>query len=300
VSTPILLLVVLCFQEITPLPDIPEKDSKADKIIFPMEPGEITPEQLPAPVPLPVNPKIVSELTPGKLYIIQSPSEVFFRQLPISVATISDVRSGLPPDVKNAPVVVSAVFAGGTGKPETKVFRAAYIYRVDPLTPGTTSLVSIPNGVNLDSEVITSTLVVSNTAPNPPPEPEPTPLPPEPEPTPTPPEPEPEPDGRVDHIHMAVVQDTRNISDATAKVLNCLFGWETYITSGNTYLTYDLTTGEKGGKTAKEDIAKAGVPYPAMTIRDKATNKLLAVQAFPSTCSSLKTMLNAFLKVQVP
>jgi len=307
--------LILCFaallcagQEDVPVPTppivVPETDSKVDKIIFPMEisggGGKVEPQPLPAPQPEP-SLKIVSAVELGKLYIIQSPSEVFFRQLPISVATITDVRAGLPADVKDSPVVVSAVFAGGNGQPETKVFRAAYIYRVDPLKAGETSLVSVPKGVNLDSEVITSALVVSNTAPNPPPEPEPEPLPipvpPEPEPVPPEPEPEPEPDGRVDHIHVSVVQDTRNISQSTAKTLNCLLGWEVFITSGNTYLTYYNTTGENGGTIAIEVITKAGVLYPALSVRDKATNRLMIVAPFPQTCADLKATLNACLKV---
>jgi len=299
----LILLVGTTFgQEDVPVPTPPivdpEIDSKIDKIIFPMEGGgDHHLQPLPAPVPVPINPKIVSAVEYGKLYIIQSPSEVFFRQLPIAVATISDVRAGLPADVRNSPVVVSAVFAGGNGQPETKVFRAAYIYRVDPLQAGSTSLVSIPKGVNLDSEVITSALVVSNTAPNPPPEPEPEPIPipvpPEPEP------PEPEPDGRVDHVHLSVVFDSRNISQPTAKVLNGLLGWEVFITSGNTYLTYDLTTNETGGKQAKESIKAASVPYPAITIRDKATGNLLDVSQLPLTTSDLKAHVNKFLKVAI-
>ena len=271
---------------------IPEIDSNIDRIIFPMEGGDKQVEPLPAPVPVPINPKIVSEVVWGKLYIIQSPSEVFFRQLPIAVATISDVRAGLPADVRNSPVIVSAVFAGGNGQPETKVFRAAYIYRVDPLKAGSTSLVSIPKGVNLDSEIITSALVVSNTAPNPPPEPEPTP-------TPTPLPPEPELDGRVDHVHLSVVFDSRNISQPTGKVINGLLGWEVFITSGNTYLTYDLTTTEIGGKQAKDDIKAKGCPYPAISIRDKATGNLLDVSQLPLTTSDLKAHVNKFLKVAI-
>ena len=246
-------------------------------IVFP-SPTQPTPTPLPQPVPI-----TTTTLNPDELYVVESQIELMLRKYGDGDIKVLETTG---------PKILPAKYVYGNGAFEVKEFTYPYLYIITANKPGTVAVDFIPSGLEKENEVkITRQILSIPGSPNPPPNPEPEPLPPNPTPEPD--------DNTVDHIHISMVQDTRNVSQGTATTLNGLYGWEKYITSGNTYLLYDVTTKETGGKQAITDIKAKAIPYPAMTIRDKTTNELLDVVPFPQTVNDLKVCLNSYLKVKI-
>jgi hypothetical protein len=128
------------------------------------------------------------------------PTEVTTEELvtEIEIGVWYAIRSTVPLIVLDSPkgsvtiitgaTVVDGVFAGGSGKSETRVFDdSQHTYLIQGLKPCTTELILIPEGVLDRQAIVRHVLTVSGDAPNPPPGPGPDPGPnPGPEPPPEP------------------------------------------------------------------------------------------------------------------
>lgn len=106
--------------------------------------------------------EVVDEIDIGVWYVIRSVQPLFVLDSPQgSVSIISGATSA------------DGIFAGGDGKPETRVFDdSQFTYLIQGLKPCKTELILIPSGV-MDRKAITRhTLTVSGVGPQPPPKPD--------------------------------------------------------------------------------------------------------------------------------
>lgn len=121
--------------------------------------------------------EIIDTIPPGVWYVIKSKTKLFVLDFPQgSVTIISGATSA------------DGIFAGGNGKPETRVFSTdEFTYLIQGMKPCKCELALIPAGVQEKAAILRQSLTVSGAGPNPPPQPEP-----DPEPEPDVPDPEPE------------------------------------------------------------------------------------------------------------
>lgn len=126
----------------------------------------------------------------------------------------------------------------------------------------------------------TSVRISCNHAPQPPPGPHPV------DPTPPPPAP------AAKHLSLAVIHDVKQITPATAIVLNATSVWNEFTAAGSDWMFYDLTTKEPRGIKA---IADAGaVTVPVLVIYDQATRSKLAAQPLPTSVEELRKVVSQY------
>jgi hypothetical protein len=252
------VLITACYgdEKTVPLPlDVP-------KIILPTKPFSI-----PSP---PNGPVVISELSKGQLYIIQGNAEIYFRQIPLSLVSITNLREGLPEDLKTSPIIVNGIFVDGDGNPETRIFRGKFLYSVSARETGSTYLMMVPDGAK-DADILTQPLTVTGTGPKPPP-----------------PKPDPDPTPTEKHVRLSIVTDSENLSLPTTVVLNALVGWNELWDAGSDYRLYDIATTEPAGKTTIEQL---NGPEPGLVVTNRDTGEMIHRGPLPTTFADLKTLV---------
>lgn len=165
-------------------------------IIFPVLPIA---DPLPVKPVTPADPDAVPLLAFGKIYVVQSDTDFFLDAYPEGLVDITPPTAG--------PITVRGIFADGSGKTETRTFKAGFVAFVDVAegASGRITLVATPIGVTDHSKLVKQ-LIDIGVAPQPPPIP-PGPNPP---PGPTPPPPTPAPTGfRAIFIYETAAKLTR-------------------------------------------------------------------------------------------
>jgi hypothetical protein len=205
--------------------------------------------------------EVIDTIELGVWYVIRSKQRLFVLDAPQgSVSIIS------------GPSSVDGVFAGGSGKSETRVFDSEEsVYLIQGLRPCKTELILIPVGVKERAGIIRQSLTVSGEGTKPPP----VPIPPEPKPVAT-------------HVSVAIVEDTMNRSPEVAILMNGLAAWSEFVDNGNDWRSYDLQTGEARGKKAITDL---NGPAPGIVIYDKATGAMIHRGDLPGTFDALKALI---------
>lgn len=155
VGNAVLLLAALA--PIASSQEKPAADSEPAKIRFPSQPPPAP------PAPPPPAPNGVDVLLADQLYVIDSDVELVVIPVPAGYVRASAAEAG--------PIRIRGKFVGGSGAPETKTFNGKFVYTVDYLAEGETTLMVIPVGFKNPSEVI-QRRVRTGTAPQPPPNPD--------------------------------------------------------------------------------------------------------------------------------
>lgn len=167
------------------------------------------------------------------------------------------------------------------------------LYLLRGVSPGIVCIDLIPVGLTTEKSIARHVVTVTDgTQPNPPPPPKPEPGP-GPQPVPPKPNPAPKPDPPkpipvVEHVALAIVEDTMQRSPELAITLNSLVGWNEFADGGNVWRIYDRTTREPKGKQA---LAVLGGTCPGIVISDRATGSVLGYGPMPTTFDELKAMI---------
>jgi len=143
----------LTSQEISPSPD----PVVTPTIRLPVVPVLVEPDTPPEPVPAS---EAISTLKPDEWYVVESTRELIVLSSPAGVVDIESAAG---------PIKVRGLFADGTGKIETRGYRAAFVYFITASSPGKVELILIPAGVSTETDIVRQVLTVSGIGPNPPP-----------------------------------------------------------------------------------------------------------------------------------
>lgn len=167
-------------QETSTKPPLSEGIKQSIKIVLPMTPVLVEPDTpIPAPKPKPeFQPKVISEIGVGMLYVIESQTELFIEQVPEGIVEIEDNQTD------GESLRVNGVFADGPQKREWRTFKSNFVYILSSDKPGKTELVMVPSGIKSRDEIVRQPLLITGEGPRPPPDPGP-----EPNPDPVPPVP---------------------------------------------------------------------------------------------------------------
>lgn len=147
------------------------EEERSGTIILPMTPVLVEPDTpVPAPKPQPeFQPKVISELGLGMLYVIESDTELFIEQVPDGVVDVEENQTN------GESLRVNGVFADGPRKREWRTYKSNFVYILSSDKPGKTELVLVPSGVKSKKEIVRQPILVSGEGPRPPPGPDPAP-----------------------------------------------------------------------------------------------------------------------------
>ena len=167
-------LVVAADEVPKPLPDaISEKPVSQPMIILPMTPVLVEPDA-PTPIPAPLpefQPKVISDLGVGMLYVIESQTEIFIEQVPLGVLEVEENQTD------GESLRVNGVFADGPRSRQWRTFKSSFVYILSSDKPGKTELLLVPSGLKSRKDIVRQSITVTGEGPRPPPGPGPTPEP---------------------------------------------------------------------------------------------------------------------------
>lgn len=198
-----------------------------------------------APAPPTPGPDAVQVIGADELFVVDSDIELFLRQSPAGVLTVT---------ADAGPLRIRGKFVGGGGKIESKVFKGKFLYLIEAAQSGKADLFVIPKGVQADTSIIRRA-VEAKLAPIPPP-----PVPPFP---PGPgPQPDPTPKGKA--AAFMVVEETGAADAARGRLLNDAALAKFVRDNKLTVRVVDQNTVDKDGNPPKD-----AAPY-LQRVKDKA------------------------------
>lgn len=233
--------------------------------------------------------EVIDKIEIGVWYVIRSQTPLYVLDSPQgSVSIIS------------SPSSVDGIFAGGDGKPETRVFNQENesVYLIQGLRPVKTELILIPVGVKDKSSIYRQMLTVGS-GPKPPPEPEPDP---DPEPQPEP-EPDPEPDKTpVKSFRVIFVKESGDTLSADQSAIPSAKSIRDYLVAKTTkengvsgWREYDpqqVVSSDQGTmKSLWEAVKPQLLPAPCLVIE---VNGHATIMPFPKTPEECLATLKKF------
>jgi hypothetical protein len=266
------MLIVACLSSVAMADELPPTL---------MLPTKVVTTETPSSTSTVTRTEVIDTIDIGVWYVIRSKTPLFVLDSPQgSVSIVSNPSS------------IDGIFAGGEGKPETRVFPAdESTYLIQGLKPCKTELILVPVGVKDKTEIFRQKLTVSGTGPNPPPEPDPDPD--------VEPDPDPVPVKSFRVIFVKESGQTLNAAQtaipaakAIRAYLNLKTTQEGSVAGWREYDPQQVTDNEQPVMKALWEAVKPKLlPAPCMIIE---VNGHATVMAFPSNVEECLTTLKKF------
>lgn len=215
-------------------------------------------------------------LSPEMYYVIETDVEGVVRGYPGGYVNITK---------EAGPIRLRGRFVDGTGKIETRTYKGANVFIIDPVkSRDEVELVFTPFGFKLETDIKSRTVRVDmGDAPRPPPQPEP-------KPTPGPLDPDPDTrpapnPNKVDSLWIIIVEETSARTPDIARVVNDVVFWNAVKARGHDVRFYDVSSAE-AKQYGYDRRATSGPGLPALILYDKKANNgmpLKAVRLPPTT-----------------